>query len=130
MAYPLLVDITTANLLTATSGRETLIVRFDGTKAHLSIDENDNGTVVSVTGSRSLLDSLCKGLQMSDFDEGERRSRTLLREGDAAADLAATEDGYELTLSVAGERDRLFGCSLEDGATLRKAIRGTFGFWD
>jgi hypothetical protein len=123
-------EITTANLLTATSGRETLLVRFDGTKAHLSIDENDNGTVVSVSGSRDLLDSLCKGLGMSDFEEGERRSRTLLRDAEAAANLAADTEGYELALTVIGERQRTFRCSLEDGATLRKAIRGTFGFWD
>jgi hypothetical protein len=124
-------QVTSENLLTATRGHDTLLIRYDGTTevVRLAIDENDNGNVVQVAGNRESLNKLCTALAQKAPAAGETRIVTLIEEETARAELCADYEGYEIRLHQIGERPRTFRCLLDDGATLGKAIRGTFGFW-
>jgi hypothetical protein len=127
------IQISSEMMLTAACGHETLLLRCDwqGKRASVAIDENDNGTVVSISGNIDLIRGLCKALDRKPVEEpDEQRSIGFGQGEEGSATLIESAAGYELKLAVIGERERTACFSRSDGELLREAIRGTFSIWD
>jgi len=126
-------QLTVETLLSAQCGRETLLVRYDTQSrrgAELAIDEHDNGTLIAFSGGIEILDALCKALHRPPLrDEHEQLLTTIGESDTGSATLVETVHGYVLRLNALGERERCAHFSREDGATLRRAIRGSFQLW-
>jgi hypothetical protein len=123
--------VTTETLLTAHSGRETLLLRYDGQSAgSVAIDENDNGVIPTVRCAPDALARLATALKRSLPASGEAHTVEIAEADRGCVTLHSSADGFRLIVAAFGERPRTFFVDAASASLLGTAIRGSFGFWD